>query len=117
MNTRPDSANSDTAAPIDQLKSTASTAGADLSAAGSDLYDLTRQAIVEMRRIADDYASRTGGRAGEAVGVLADDARAIGRDGIDALAESVSRRPVTSLAIAAGVGLVLGWATRSGPRA
>ena len=117
MNTRPDSAKPAADAPLESLKTTASAAGADLSAAGSDLYDLTRQAIAEMRRIADEYASRTGGRAGEAVGVLADDARAIGRDGIDALAESVSRRPVTSLAIAAGVGLVLGWATRSGPRA
>ena len=117
MNTKSDSIAQAADAPLESLKATASTTGADLSAAGADLVEMTRQAVVEMRRIADDYATRTGGRAGEAAGVLADDARALGRDGVDALADTFSRRPVTSLAIAAGVGLMLGWATRSGPRA
>ena len=101
---------------VKTLKSTAAATGSDLSAAASDLVDAARQAVIEMRRIADDFATRTGDRAGEAAGVLADDARALGRDGVDALIETVSRRPVASLAVAAGVGLVLGWATRGGAR-
>lgn len=102
---------------IDSLKTSASVAGADISAAGSDLLEMTRQAVTEMRRIADEYASRTSDRAGEAVGVIAEDARALGRDGFDALADTIAKRPVASLVFAAGVGLVLGWATRGGSRA
>ena len=99
---------------VQNLKSSAAAAGSDLSAAAGDLVETARQAVSEMKRIAADIATRTGDRAGEAAGVLADDARAIGRDGGDALVETVARRPVASLAVAAGIGLVLGWATRSG---
>lgn len=101
---------------VDTLKSTAAAAGSDLASAASDLVETARQAVNEMRRIADDFTTRTGDRAGAAAGVLADDARAIGRDGVDALVETVGRRPVASLAVAAGIGLVLGWATRGGAR-
>lgn len=89
-----------------------------------------RDALAEMRRIVDAFAAATGERAGEAVaavtatstetaeriGALVDDARLLGKEGLDTMAEKVSERPFTALAVAAGVGLALGLLTRSDTR-
>lgn len=89
-----------------------------------------REALAEMRRIVDAFAASTGEKAGEAVaavsatstetaeriGALVDDARLLGKESLDTMADKVSERPFTALAVAAGVGLALGLLTRPGAR-
>jgi hypothetical protein len=110
----------------------------DIGAAGSDLVDkagdvaaAAQDAMAEMRRIIDAFASRTGAKANEAletvkttgvetadhVGAALSGASALGREGIDGVAEAVAKRPMTSMAVALGVGLLVGLASRGGSRA
>lgn len=112
-----------------------SAAIADVTAAGATVADKAdavvgsaREALAEMRRIVDAFAASTGQKVDEAVaavgetgaetrqrlGALVDDARLIGRDGLDRVAEKVAERPFSALAVAAGLGLALGFLTRPG---
>lgn len=106
-------------------------ASGDTVAAKAETIALSaREALAEMRRIVDDFAASTGEKAGEAVaavsatstetaeriGALVDDARLLGKESLDTMADKVSERPFTALAVAAGVGLALGLLTRPGAR-
>ena len=102
--------------------------GAVLAEQAGAVAQSAREALAEMRAIVERFAATTGEKAGEAAGavkaagadtaervaVLVDEARTLGRDGLDTLADSVAKRPISALAVAAGVGLVLGLVTRSG---
>lgn len=115
---------------IEDVAEAASNAGAAVAAAGTDVAELARRALADMKTIIDDFAARTGEQAGKAIdgveaarvsGVqtlasMAEDARALGRDGIDSVGEAVGKRPVAALALAAVIGLAIGWATRPGGR-
>jgi len=83
-----------------------------------------------MRRIFDNFATKTGAatseaaggvkeagvEAGRQVGAALNSAEALGREGLETIADSVARRPLTSLAIAAGVGMVVGYCSRESAR-
>lgn len=109
----------------------------DLGAAGSDLADkagdvavAAQEALGEMRRIIDEFAAKTGVKASEAldtvkargadtadhVGAALSGASALGKEGIDGVAEAVAKRPMTSMAVALGVGLLVGLASRGSSR-
>lgn len=104
------------------------TAGAALAERADAVARSAREALAEMRAIVDRFAAATGDRAGEAADAvsatgadaaerlagLADEARTLGRDGLDRIAAGVAERPIAALAVAAGVGLVLGLVTRTG---
>lgn len=108
---------------------------ADVAATGAVVADKAdavvasaRDALAEMRRIADAFAASTGQKVDEAVaavgetgaqtaqrfGALVDDARVLGRDGLDRVAGKVAERPFAAIAVAAGIGLALGFLTRPG---
>jgi ElaB/YqjD/DUF883 family membrane-anchored ribosome-binding protein len=122
----------------DAAKATAADFGETVGAAGDrigaatqrvegrveDISGSAREALDSMQRIVTDFAKRTGQRAGDVADVAktagADAvkqfgalARDFGRGGLDNVAGAVARRPVAALAIAAGVGLMLGLASRS----
>jgi ElaB/YqjD/DUF883 family membrane-anchored ribosome-binding protein len=102
--------------------------GAALAEQGGAVAQSAREALAEMRVIVERFAATTGEKAGEAadavkatgadtaerVAGLVDDARTLGREGLDGLADAVAKRPVAALAVAAGVGLLLGLVTRTG---
>lgn len=106
-------------------------AGASVAADATDVAGSARAALEEMRRIVADFATSTGEKASdvvdtvggigvdatERVGALAGELRGIGRVGFENVADAVAKRPMTALAVAAGVGLLLGLVTRPGPRA
>ena len=108
---------------------------ADVAATGAVVADKAdavvasaRDALAEMRRIVDAFAASTGEKVDEAVtavgetgaqtaqrfGALVDDARVLGRDGLDRVAGKVAERPFAAIAVAAGIGLALGFLTRPG---
>lgn len=108
---------------------------ADVAGAGAAVADKTdaivtsaREALAEMRRIVDTFAAATGEKVADAattvgetgaqtaerLGALVDDARVLGRDGLDRVAGKIAERPFAALAVAAGVGLALGFLTRPG---
>ena len=110
----------------------------DIGAAGSDLADkagdvaaAAQDALGEMRRIIDEFAARTGVKASEAVetvkatgadtadhiGAALNGASALGKEGLDGVADAVAKRPMTAMAVALGVGLLVGLASRGGSRA
>ena len=74
------------------------------------------------------FAEATGEKAAEAagavagagaatadkVGALAHDAGVLGRNSLESVTEAVSKRPLTAIAVAAGVGLLLGMMSRPG---
>ncbi len=57
-------------------------------------------------------AAETSALAAEKLGVLADSARSLGEDWLATLSTTIERKPITAVAIAAGVGLIAGWMTR-----
>jgi len=103
-------------------------AGAKVADEAEAIVGSARDALAEMRRIVDAFAAATGEKveiAAQAVGetgtetarrfgALVEDARDLGRDGLDRVAERVAERPFAALAVAAGVGLALGFLTRPG---
>lgn len=122
-------------AAVDDIAARAGATAEDLAATGAtvaakaeSIAVSAKEAIAEMRRILEDFAAATGEKASEAeravestaaataerVGALVEDARVLGRDGLDGVADTVAKRPFASLAIAAGVGLALGLLTRPG---
>ena len=109
----------------------------DLGAAGSDLADkagdvavAAQEALGEMRRIIDEFAAKTGVKASEAldtvkargadtadhIGAALNGAGTLGKEGIDGMAEAVAKRPMTAMAVALGVGLLIGFASRGSSR-
>lgn len=124
-----------TSSPFDDIASKANATADDVATTvatvaeeGEKIALSAKDALAEMRRIVQDFAASTGEKASAAAsavgatgtataerfGELLDDARVLGRDGLDELADGVSKRPLTALAVAAGVGLVLGLMTRPG---
>lgn len=124
-----------TGSPTDDLVVEASATMTDIGATGAALAEgadavarSAREALAEMRAIAARFAATTGETAGaaaeavkatgvdtaERVAGLVEEARILGRDGLDTLADGVAKRPIAALAVAAGVGLLLGIVTRSG---
>lgn len=97
---------------------------------GEDLAALAREAVSALQRVADDLAAKAGTRAEEAVeaakgvgvatvenvSAVASDARQRAEGGVEALSQSVARNPLTSVAIAAGVGMIVGMINRSDRR-
>lgn len=120
---------------VDDMTEKAAGAAADVAATAAAVADeagrvatSAKEALAEMRRIVEDFAAATGERASTAAsaveatgaatverfGALVDDARVLGRNGLDEVADTVAKRPLAALAVAAGVGLALGLLTRSG---
>jgi len=118
-NDRPDLKN-------DFLESSAEAArriGAAAEISASEAAMSAQEAIAEIKRIMTDLVERTsaraseamaesGGQAAERFGAIVDDVQSIGKDSLDRLADTIARRPVATLAAAAGVGLLIGLATR-----
>ncbi len=126
-----------TRSPTEKIGDEAAATAKDLGETGAVLAEQAaavaqsaREALAEMREIVERFAAATGDRAGEAVDAvkatgaetagrvagLVDDARTLGRDGLDGLADTVAKRPISSLAVAAGIGLLLGLVTQAGGR-
>lgn len=118
----------DAQAKVDGVVGDVAAAGAAVADKAEAVVMSARDALAEMRRIVDAFAAATGERVGEAasavgeagsqttqrLGALVDDARVLGRDGIDRVAEKVAERPFAALAVAAGIGIALGFLTRPG---
>lgn len=102
--------------------------GAAAEATASEAAMSAQEAIAEIKRIMTDLVDRTSARASEAMaqsgeqaaerfGAIVDDVQTLGKDSLDRLSDAIARRPVATLAAAAGVGLLIGLATRpSGAR-
>ena len=113
-----------------KIKNDLGGAGNDLAGKAGDVAGAAQEALAEMRRIVDNFASKTGVSASEAfdavkargsdtadhLGAALTGASALGREGIDGVADAVSKRPMTAVAVALGVGVLLGLASRGGPR-
>ncbi len=114
-----------------KIKNDLGNAGSELAGKAGEVAAAAQAAMSEMRRIMDEFASRTGVTASEAmegvkargaetadhIGAALNGAGALGKEGLDGVADAVAKRPITSLAVALGVGLLVGLASRSGPRA
>ncbi len=114
-----------------KIKKDIGNAGSDLADKAGDVAVAAQEALSEMRRIIDEFAAKTGAKANEAfetvkttgtdtadhIGAALSGASALGRDGIDSVADAVAKRPMTAVAVALSVGLLLGLASRGGPRA
>lgn len=116
-----------TAADASKLGDDAKRIRDDAAVVGEDLAKLAREAVSALQRVADDLAVKAGHRAGEAVDVakgvglatvdnvaaVAGDAKHRVEGGVETLSQSVSRNPLTAVAIAAGVGMLFGMMNRS----
>ena len=99
---------------------------ADVSALAAQAVDAVQKAVDDLTELLRGHAPEAAAAlkeasraAGENIGDLAhelkDDAREIGRARIEDLSVAVRRNPLTALAIAAGVGLIVGlWNNRGG---
>jgi ElaB/YqjD/DUF883 family membrane-anchored ribosome-binding protein len=99
---------------------------ADINALASQTVDAVQKAVDDLTELLSSHApeavaalKEASKAAGENIGDLAhelkDDAREIGRARLDDLSVAVRRNPLTALAIAAGVGLIVGlWNNRGG---
>lgn len=111
-------------ATIDDIGATGTTIAAQAEA----VADQARAALSEMRAIVDRFAVATGEKAGvaadavkatgtetvERFGALVSEARDAGAEGLETLSDSIAKRPLAALAVAAGVGLLIGMVTRPG---
>jgi ElaB/YqjD/DUF883 family membrane-anchored ribosome-binding protein len=102
----------------------------DAAVVGEDLAKLAREAVAALQRVADDLGTKAASKAGDAVetakGVglatvdnvtaVASDAKHRVDNGVETLSQSVSRNPLTAVAIAAGVGMLFGMMNRSDRR-
>lgn len=114
-----------------KIKEDLGSAGSELAGKAGDVATAAQEALTEMKRIVDEFAAKTGAKASEAVetvkatgsetadhiGAALNGASSLGKEGIDGIAEAAARRPVTAMAIAMGIGLLLGLASRGGSRA
>lgn len=114
-----------------KIKQDIGTAGSELAGKAGDVAIAAQEALSEMKKIVDEFAAKTGAKASEAVetvkatgsdtadhiGAALSGASSLGKEGIDGIAEAAARRPVTAMAIAMGIGLLLGLASRGGSRA
>ncbi|SFM60577.1 hypothetical protein SAMN05192571_103116 [Pleomorphomonas diazotrophica] len=114
-----------------KIKQDLGAAGSDLAGKAGDVAVAAQEALSQMKRIMDEFAAKTGTKASEAVetvkatgadtadhlGAALSGASSLGKEGIDGIAEAAAKRPVTAMAIALGVGLLLGLASRGGSRA
>ena len=99
---------------------------ADVSALAAQAVDAVQKAVDDLTELLRGHAPEAAAAlkeasraAGENMGDLAhelkDDAREIGRARLEDLSVAVRRNPLTALAIAAGVGLIVGlWNNRGG---
>ena len=116
-----------------EAKEAEETSGAAGDEVKADVGALAAQAVDAVQKAVDDLTELLRGHApeaaaalkeasraaGENIGDLAhelkDDAREIGRARLEDLSVAVRRNPLTALAIAAGVGLIVGlWNNRGG---
>ena len=114
-----------------KIKKDIGAAGSDLADKAGDMAAAAQEALGEMRRIIDEFAAKTGVKASEAfetvkttgtdtadhIGAALTGASALGKEGIDGVAEAVAKRPMTAMAVALGVGLLVGLASRGSSRA
>jgi ElaB/YqjD/DUF883 family membrane-anchored ribosome-binding protein len=114
-----------------KIKEDLGAAGSDLAGKAGDVAVAAQEALTQMKRIMDEFAAKTGTKASEAVetvkatgadtadhiGAALSGASSLGKESIDGIAEAAARRPVTAMAIAMGVGLLLGLASRGSSRA
>ncbi len=114
-----------------KIKEDIGTAGSELAGKAGDVATAAQEALSEMKKIIDEFAAKTGAKASEAVetvkatgsdtadhiGAALSGASSLGREGMDGIAEAAAKRPVTAMAIALGVGLLLGLASRGSSRA
>lgn len=100
---------------------------ADVDALASQAVDAVQKAVDDLTQLLRAHAPEAAAAlkeasraAGENIGGLAqelkDDAREIGRARLDDLSGAVRRNPLTALAIAAGVGLIVGLWNNRGDR-
>lgn len=114
-----------------KIKQDIGAAGSELAGQAGDVAIAAQEALMEMKKIVDEFAAKTGAKASEAVetvkatgsetadhiGAALGGASSLGKEGLDGIAEAAAKRPVTAMAIALGVGLLLGLASRGGSRA
>ena len=114
-----------------KIKQDLGAAGSELAGKAGDVATAAQEALTEMKRIMDEFAAKTGTKASEAaetvkaasadtaghIGAAFSGAGSLGKESIDGIAEAAAKRPVTAMAIAMGVGLLLGLASRGSSRA
>ncbi len=114
-----------------KIKKDIGTAGSDIADKAGDVAVAAQEALAEMRRIVEEFAAKTGVKASEAmetvkttgsetadhIGVALSGASALGKEGIDGMADAVAKRPMTAMAVALGVGLLVGLVSRGSSRA
>lgn len=114
-----------------KIKDDLGAAGSELAGKAGDVATAAQEALSQMKRVMDEFAAKTGVKASEAMdtvkaagtdtadhlGAALNGATSLGKEGIDGIAEAAAKRPVTAMAIALGVGLLLGLASRGGSRA
>jgi len=91
---------SDTFSLVDHIGSSAKGTAADIGAAKDT--------------VAANADAGAGAATADKVGALAHDAGVLGRNSLESVTEAVSKRPLTAIAVAAGVGLLLGMMSRPG---
>lgn len=113
---------------LDSTHEAAKRMGAAAESTASEAAMSAQEAIAEIKRIMTDLLEGASARASEAMaesgeqaaerfGAIVDDVQTLGKDSLDRLSDAIARRPVATLAAAAGVGLLIGLATRpSGAR-
>jgi ElaB/YqjD/DUF883 family membrane-anchored ribosome-binding protein len=108
---------------LDSANEAAKRLGAAAETSASEAAMSAQEAIAEIKRIMTDLVERTSARASEVMtesgeqaaerfGAVLDDVQTLGKDSLDRLSDAIARRPVATLAAAAGVGLLIGLATR-----
>ncbi|MEI2736351.1 MAG: hypothetical protein V9G24_17205 [Rhodoblastus sp.] len=108
---------------LDSANEAAKRMGAAAETSASEAAMSAQEAIAEIKRIMTDLVERTSARASEVMtesgeqaaerfGAVLDDVQTLGKDSLDRLSDAIARRPVATLAAAAGVGLLIGLATR-----
>ena len=108
---------------LDSANEAAKRLGAAAETSASEAAMSAQEAIAEIKRIMTDLLEGASARASEAMaesgeqaaerfGAIVDDVQTLGKDSLDRLSDAIARRPVATLAAAAGVGLPIGLATR-----
>jgi hypothetical protein len=89
----------------------------NVSAAGDHIGDAIASAVTEIverfrsgRRLAGDEAVRFGNEAAKFGAKVGNDAFKVGNDALERVASEVEHRPLVTLAVAIGVGILIGMA-------
>ncbi len=110
----------------EQVQQAADTAATDVAALAAQAMDAMRKAVDDMTELLranapgavsalKEAGKAAGNNIGGMAGDLAHNASDIGRDRLDELCAAVRRNPISWLAAAAGLGLILGlWNNRGG---